>query len=106
MNGEDVFLAVGLAIFVGLDMWLDKAISKKIKKLLGEREGGLTMTNGEKYANSSHNHYVFERMCPKCTCFVCGREPSDFNECLIKDERDYTQWLLQEVGSVKQNERL
>ena len=48
MNGEDVFLAVatttllmlvlllGLVIFVGLDMWLDKAISKKIKKLLGE----------------------------------------------------------------------
>ncbi len=47
ISGEDVFLAIaittllmlvlalGLAIFAGLDMWLDKAISKKIKKLLG-----------------------------------------------------------------------
>ena len=55
------------------------------------------MTNGEKYAGVTHNHYVFERMCPKCNCFVCGREPSDFSECQIKNERDYEQWLLQEV---------
>lgn len=54
------------------------------------------MTNGEKYAGSAHNHYVFERMCPKCNCFVCGREPSDLSECLIKDVRDYREWLLQE----------
>jgi hypothetical protein len=47
------------------------------------------MTNAEKYPSSAHNHYVFERMCPKCNCFVCGREPSDLSECLIKDVRDY-----------------
>lgn len=28
-------LALGLAVFAGLDMWLDKAISQKIKKMLG-----------------------------------------------------------------------
>lgn len=57
------------------------------------------MTNGEKYAGESHNHYVFERMCPKCN-FLCGREPSDFRECYIKkDKRDYEQWLSQEVDS-------
>lgn len=55
------------------------------------------MTNGEKYAGETHNHYVFERMCPKCDCFVCGREPSDFRKCLIKDVRDYRDWLLQEA---------
>jgi hypothetical protein len=54
------------------------------------------MTNGEKYASSAHNHYVFERMCPKCSSFVCGREPSDFRECLIRDVADYKEWLLQE----------
>lgn len=60
------------------------------------------MTNAEKYggyAGSTHNHYVFERMCPKCNCFVCGREPSDFSECLIKDVRDYREWLKQEAGN-------
>ena len=51
------------------------------------------MTNGEKYARESHNHYVFEHMCPKCSCTVCGREPSDFRECSIKNEHDYEQWL-------------
>ena len=57
------------------------------------------MTNVEKYAGETHNHYVFERMCPRCNCFVCGREPSDLRECLIKDTRDYKQWLLQEVDN-------
>lgn len=51
------------------------------------------VTNGEKYAGESHNHYVFERMCPKCNCIVCGREPSDFRECSIENEHDYEQWL-------------
>lgn len=23
------------------------------------------MTNGEKYAGETHNHYVYERMCPE-----------------------------------------
>ena len=32
------------------------------------------MTNGEKYAGESYNHYVSERMCPKCSSTVCGRE--------------------------------
>lgn len=50
------------------------------------------VTNGEKYAGSTHNHYVFERVCPRCNCFVCGREPSDLRECLIKDVRDYQKW--------------
>ena len=54
------------------------------------------MTNAEKYPSSAHNHYVFERMCPRCNCFVCGREPSDLRECLIKDVRDYREWLKQE----------
>lgn len=55
------------------------------------------MTNSDKYAGATHSHYVFERMCPKCHCFVCGREPSDFRECLIKDVHDYRDWLLQEA---------
>ena len=54
---------------------------------------GNIMTNGEKYAGESHNHCVFERMCSKCNCAVCGREPSDFRECSIKNEHDYKQWL-------------
>ena len=54
---------------------------------------GNIMTNSEKYAGESHNHYVFERMCPKCNSTVCGREPSDFRECKIKDKHDYEQWL-------------
>ena len=54
---------------------------------------GNIMTNGEKYAGESHNHYVFERMCPKCNSTVCGREPSDFSKCRIKDKHDYEQWL-------------
>ena len=64
------------------------------RKLKGDK-----MTNGEKYAGESHNHYVFERMCPKCDCTVCGREPSDFRECRIKDKRDYERWLSQEADS-------
>ena len=56
-------------------------------------EAVLGMTNGEKYAGESHNHYVFERMCPNCNSTVCGREPSDFRECKIKDKHDYEQWL-------------
>ena len=51
------------------------------------------MTNGEKYAGESHNHYVFERMCHKRNNTVCGREPSDFRKCQIKDKHDYEQWL-------------
>lgn len=47
------------------------------------------MTNGEKYAGESHNHYVHERMCPKCNSTVCGCEPSDFRECKIKNKHDY-----------------
>lgn len=31
------------------------------------------MTNAEKYAGNTHNHYVHERMCPKCCCIICGR---------------------------------
>lgn len=58
------------------------------------------MTNGEKYARETHNHYVFERICPKCNDFWCGREPSDFRECLIKDVHDYRDWLLQEADEV------
>jgi len=57
------------------------------------------MTNAEKYASNAHNHYVFERICPRCKCFICGREPSDFSECLIKDERDYQEWLKQEADN-------
>lgn len=53
------------------------------------------MTNGEKYAGEPHNHYVYERMCPKCNYFWCGREPSAFRKCLIKDVYDYREWLLQ-----------
>ena len=59
---------------------------------------GNIMTNGEKYAGESHNHYVFERMCPNCNSTVCGREPSDFRECKIKDKHDYEKWL-KEFGS-------
>lgn len=55
------------------------------------------MINGEKYAGEPHNHYVYERMCPKCNNFWCGREPSDFRKCLIKDAHDYGEWLLQEA---------
>lgn len=55
------------------------------------------MTNAEKYQGETHNHYVHERMCPKCNHFICGREPSDFRECLIRDVYDYRAWLLQEV---------
>ena len=55
------------------------------------------MTNGEKYAGETHNHYVYECMCPKCNDFWRGREPSDFKKCLIKDVHDYRDWLLQEV---------
>ena len=55
------------------------------------------MTNAEKYAGNTHNHYVHERMCPKCCCIICGRDPSDFKECLIKDVCDYKKWLLQEA---------
>ena len=55
------------------------------------------MTKGEKYVGESHNHYVFERMCPKCNNTVCGREPSDFRECRIKDMHDYEQWLKEYV---------
>ena len=55
------------------------------------------MTNGEKYAGESHNHYVFEHMCPKCNSTVCGREPSDFRKCKIKDKRDYEKWLKEYV---------
>ena len=59
------------------------------------------MTNGEKYAGETHNHYVHERMCPKCDCFVCGREPSDFRECFLGgDIYDYREWLLQEADEV------
>ena len=65
-----------------------KSNNKKIKQL---------MTNGEKYAGESHNHYVFERMCPTCNNTACGREPSDFRECRIKDKRDYEQWLKEFV---------
>ena len=42
---------------------------------------GNIMINSEKYEGESHNHYVFERMCPKCSSIVCGREPSDLREC-------------------------
>jgi len=59
------------------------------------------MTNGEKYAGATHNHYVYERMCPKCNCFVCGREPSVLSKCLIKDVRDYREWLLRETDNDK-----
>ena len=55
------------------------------------------MTNGEKYAGETHNHYVYERMCPTCNDFWCRCEPSDFRECLIKDAHDYRDWLLQEA---------
>ena len=58
---------------------------------------GNIMTNGEKYGGESHNHYVFEHMCPKCNCTVCGREPSDFRECRIKDKHDYEQWLKEDI---------
>ena len=58
---------------------------------------GNIMTNGEKYAGESHNHYVSERMCPKCSSTVCGREPSDFRECKIKDKHDYEKWLKEYV---------
>jgi hypothetical protein len=58
---------------------------------------GNIMTNGEKYAGESHNHYVFERRCPKCNNTVCGREQSDFRECKIKDKHDYEQWLKEFV---------
>lgn len=61
-----------------------KSNNKKTKQL---------MTNRERYSGQLHNHYVYERMCPKCDCFVCGREPSDFRECRIKDKHDYEQWL-------------
>lgn len=54
------------------------------------------MTNGEKYPNSTHNHYVFERMCPRCSCSMCPREPSDLRQCPIKYARDYQEWLLQD----------
>ena len=58
---------------------------------------GNIMTNGEKYAGESHNHYVSERMCPKCSSTVYGREPSDFRKCKIKDKRDYEKWLKEYV---------
>ena len=29
------------------------------------------MTNGEKYAGETHNHYVHGRMCPTCNDFWC-----------------------------------
>lgn len=61
------------------------------------------MTNGERYAGNTHNHYVFARMCPKCNYFVCGREPSILRKYLIKDVRDYKQWLLQEVDENANN---
>ena len=61
-----------------------KSNNKKTKQL---------MTNRERYSGQLHNHYVYERMCPKCNSTVCGREPSDFRECSIKDKRDYEQWL-------------
>lgn len=64
------------------------------------------MTNGEKYAGETHNHYVFERMCPKCNDFWCGREPSDFRECLIKDAHDYRDWLLQEADENHNESRI
>lgn len=44
------------------------------------------MNNGEKYAGATHNHYVYECMCP-----------TDFKKCLIKDAHDYQDWLLQEA---------
>lgn len=31
--------------------------------------------------------------CHKCNSTVCGREPSDFRKCRIKDKHDYEQWL-------------
>lgn len=55
------------------------------------------MPNDEKYAGDTHNHYMFERMCPKCTCFVCGREPLDCRVCLIKDAKKYKEWFTKEV---------
>ena len=57
-----------------------KSNNKKTKQL---------MTNRERHLGQLHNHYVYERMCPKCNSTVCGREPSDFRECKIKDKRDY-----------------
>ena len=33
---------------------------------------GNIMTNGEKYAGESHNHYVFERMCLSVTALYVG----------------------------------
>ncbi len=57
------------------------------------------MNNGEKYAGETHNRYIYERICPKCNCFVCGRKPYDLRECLIKDVRDYRDWLLQEADN-------
>ena len=58
---------------------------------------GNIMTNGEKYAGESHNHYVSERMCPKCSSTVCGCEPSDLRECKIKDKHDYEKGLKEYV---------
>ena len=55
------------------------------------------MTNGEKYQLSSHRHYVFERQCPHCGAVICGREPSDFGECKIKNMADFARWLNEEA---------
>ena len=63
------------------------------------------MTNGEKYAGETHNHYVYERMCPKCNYFWCRCEPSDFRKCVIKDVYDYKEWLLQEADEGYQRRR-
>lgn len=57
------------------------------------------MTNRVKYVGETHNHYVFERMCPRCSCSMCPRESSELRQCLITDVRDYKQWLLQEVDN-------
>lgn len=71
----------------------DFDIKRINEEYLQRKSKGNIMTNGEKYAGESHNHYVFERMCPKCNNTVCGREPSDFSKCKIKDKHDYEQWL-------------
>lgn len=58
------------------------------------------MTNAEAYPHDAHNHYIYERVCPKCRhwfcSWLCPREPSDLSECLVTDVKDYKKWLLEE----------
>jgi len=54
------------------------------------------MTNAEAYPHNSHNHYIYERVCPKCRHWFCPQESSDLRECLINDVKDYKEWLLEE----------